>query len=152
MDKILSNKSKPPTKILILLCFNSPYYILVFFIIVRWGEWRLGPDGKLPARHTLVVLLTCLHRHVSSEKLTGHSSIIWMHTDAESGLPFKIVVVLMLGSNSHWGRPQRERAWRRMWEKPCDEKKEWRSSEFRSSHFSANSLWSQSISVFIIGA
>ena len=81
VDKILSYKSKPWTKILILLCFNSPYYILVFFIIVRWGEWRLGPDGKLPAAHTLVVLPTCLHRHVSSEKLTGHRSIIWMHAD-----------------------------------------------------------------------
>ena len=85
---------------------------------------------------------TCLHRHVSSEKLTGHRSIIWMHADAESGLPIKIVVVLMLGSNSHWGRPQREKAWRRIWEKPSDEKKEWRSSEFCLSHFSAGTLWS----------
>ena len=45
IDKILSNKSKPPTKTLILLCFNSSYYILVLFISIvllcdeENGDW-----------------------------------------------------------------------------------------------------------------
>ena len=74
IDKILSNKSEPPTKILILLCFNSSNYILVLFIsIVRLcdeenGDWdqMAGAPPLLAGLHLALILLTSLHQTLPS--------------------------------------------------------------------------------------
>ena len=75
IDKILSYKSKPPTKILILLCFNSPYNILIFFFLIilllcdeENGDWdqMAGAPPLLAGLHLALILLTSLHQTLPS--------------------------------------------------------------------------------------